>query len=105
MTNFLATTGWNIQWTLENYWAACVERFIVVDASSVDLYWPKYSIKEERWKNYLYPVSHQEIDFAFWMSLRSGLKGHERILDLPEVELWPPLSRESDDSDYAGKVS
>jgi hypothetical protein len=102
-TNFLSSTGWNIEWTLENYWAACVERFIVIDASSIDLYWPKYSFKEERWKNYIHPVSHQEIDFAFWTSLRSGLRGQERIINLPEIELRPPLSRESDDSYYACK--
>ena len=100
MTNFLRGTSWNVELTLDNYWAACRDRFIIVDAASLDLYWPKRSIQEDRWKNYSYPITHQEMDFAFWISLRDKIEYDSRIMKISEKELGFPLLWETDISRY-----
>ena len=50
MTEFLKRVGFQIEWDLNSYWQAVRERFIIVDSSSLDFYWPKYTNYEERWK-------------------------------------------------------
>jgi len=100
MTNFLRNTSWDIHLTLENYWDACRERFVIVDAASVDLYWPKHSFQEERWKNYQYPITHQEMDFAFWIGLKDQPEYDKKIMISPEKELGFTLSWETDSSQY-----
>lgn len=100
MTNFLQATDWDLKWTLEDYWAACMERFVIVDAASLDLYWPKYSLQEDRWKNYRYPITHQELDFAFWIGLGQKANYEKSIVGTPEKALGFPLLRETDLFNY-----
>jgi len=104
MTNFLKRTGWSIEWTLENYWSACADRFVIVDSGSLDLFWPKYSTQEDRWKDYRYPFTHQELDMAFWLSLIDRSTSEDQILDLPEKNLGFPLAREANVARYSNKA-
>ena len=68
-TSYLQRTGWDVQWTLENWWAALADRFVVLDAAAIDLLWVKYSQMEFRWRRYGPPSPLEEVDFADWMSL------------------------------------
>jgi hypothetical protein len=84
-TEYLDRTAWPMDWTLRDWWRVVAERFCIVDAGSVDLFWPKYSVREMRWTNY--NPSQQiwaELDFSSWMLLYSGF---DRIESFPEHRL------------------
>jgi len=95
LTRFLEKTGWDCEWTLQNYWEACVARFLIVDAASLDLFWPKYSLREERWKRYDFAVSHQEFDFGFWLRLVDEIPAMEIFLEQKATDVFQPLGREA----------
>jgi hypothetical protein len=79
-TEFLQRTGWTQRWTLEDYWRLMAERFCVVDATSIDLLWPKYATREMRWTNYseaAHPFT--EIGFRDWLLMHHGLHRLQRI--------------------------
>ena len=80
-SSFLASNSWNLQWTLEDYWNAVVECCIIIDSSSIDLFWPKYSILENKWHDSL-GVKYTPITNAFWMRIgETSLHPNESILD------------------------
>ena len=87
---FLESTGWNLQWTLADYWDALRRRFIVLDATSVDFLWPKYSRVEERWSMHR-GYYHEEVSFASWLSLQldEHVEANESLLDLPVKQFMP----------------
>jgi hypothetical protein len=81
-SEFLSRTGWDLKWTLEDSWKAFAERFVILDASSVDLYWPKHSSKEERNRRYDGHPLKIEIDFAWWLMIYGqNISPDETILD------------------------
>lgn len=83
-SDFLSETGWDLQWTLEDSWSAIASRFLVLDACAIDLYWPKYTNEEERWRTYDGSPRFQEIDFSFWLELFYGTNApNEQFLDDP----------------------
>lgn len=101
MTGYLENIGWPVKWTLSDYWSAVAQLFIIVDSAQLDLFWPKYSIQEERWKMYQFPMSHQEMDFAFWSYLRSGGWSEPRyFLDQKVSDEVLPLSYEANPRNY-----
>jgi len=82
-SEFLKRTGWIPRWTLRDSWEAMASRFAILDSSAVDLYWPKYTDVEERWRSYSGDPRFLEIDFAMWMMLRTRqLVPDEAHLDL-----------------------
>ncbi len=87
---FLESTGWDLRWSLSDYWDALRRRFIVLDATSVDFLWPKYSRLEERWSMHQ-GFYHEEVSFASWLSMVSGvgMKADETLLDLPFSQFMP----------------
>ena len=96
MASFLDRTGSRTKWSLKDYWKAVAERFVVVDSSSLDLFWPKYSHLEDRWADYTGSPSLSQIDMPTWFSLQSGsLIADEEILDQPLSEVGPVLSTEN----------
>lgn len=96
MASFLDRTGFRTKWTLKDYWRAISERFVVVDASSLDLFWPKYSHLEDRWADYNHSPSLSQVDMPTWFSLCFGsLIADEEILDQPLREVGPVLSTEN----------
>lgn len=67
MVNFLRRIGWEVQWTLDNYRLALAKHFVVIDSSSIDLYWPKYSAREHLWRGYT-PSLLEPVTFSDWLS-------------------------------------
>jgi hypothetical protein len=57
--------------SLQDWWSFVRDNLIVVDASSLDLFWPKYTSREYRWRQYDGPKTHNQFSFADWMSLQS----------------------------------
>lgn len=49
---YLESLGFNLKWTYEDSDYYRRELYIIIDDSMLDLYWPKYSNKEYRWRNY-----------------------------------------------------
>ncbi len=69
-SNFLQRTGWDIKWTLKDSWIALAQRFCIVDTVSVGLYWPKYSIEENRYRNFFGKHNVlEELTFKEWLDL------------------------------------
>lgn len=82
-TEFLQSTGWNIKWTLEDYWRMLVARFCIIDSNSVDLIWPKYNNREfGPWSSYrAQERGLTELGFGDWVSLCAGI---DSIKSIPE---------------------
>jgi len=80
-TEFLKSTGWDIKWTLEDYWRAVGSRFCVIDSVSIDLFWAKYSACEfGPWSSYrLKDFASTQIGFRDWALLFSGIDSVTRI--------------------------
>ena len=88
-SRFLNQTGWNLKWNTADSWNAFAQRFVIVDSSSIDLFWPKYTRKEERWRSYQGDPRWQEMDFAWWMMIRRGsIDINEAVLDEVWAEVW-----------------
>ncbi len=58
----------NLNFNLLDYYKLLANYFIVVDRDFVELYWPKYSSNENRFKNF-YFHDMEELCFADWLSL------------------------------------
>ncbi|WP_269622119.1 hypothetical protein [Prochlorococcus marinus] len=71
MTEFLKRNGHQITWRLDDYWKILRERFIIIDSSALDFFWPKYSHLEERWKNYNKNILFKEITNSDWLLLKN----------------------------------
>lgn len=57
---------------LDLSWKEALSQYLViVDASSLDLLWPKYSRREHLWIRYSDEHSKREVSFAAWVSLLS----------------------------------
>lgn len=92
--SFLARTNWTPQWTLGDWWRALADRFVVVDASTLDIYWPKYTSREFRWRRYGPQSPLEELNFADWLSLYAYPDNqlgalHDHLLDLDDW--WDPV--------------
>ena len=84
MSEFLNRNGHFLKWNLEDYWKVLSERFIIVDSSSLDFFWPKYTFKEERWKEYGKEIQFREISFADWLLIKENkLQINEDIINKP----------------------
>lgn len=68
-TEFLTKIGRDLNWTLEDSWAAFSDNFCVIDSSHLDLFWNKYSQREYRWLSYDSSIKFQELTFREWLNL------------------------------------
>jgi len=68
-SSFLEKTGWPLRWTLDDSLNAFQDRFIVVDNSSIDLLWRKYTVREDRWNSTDSSVRTAEMTFFRWLTL------------------------------------
>jgi len=70
-TSFLENCGEEIDWSLKGYWRAIADRFCILNAHEIDLYWRKYTRKEYR---HLVYTSHkyQQINFSDWLSFQTS---------------------------------
>jgi hypothetical protein len=99
-TEYLAAIGWDPAWTLRDSWRAYAELFCVVDAESLDLYWPKYQpTREYRRRSYHARRTDEFLRFSDWLRLYTGewrdADRWERILDQQPgaVARLPPEAR------------
>ena len=68
-SRYLAASGWPLRRTYEDSLAALAALYCVIDASGIDLFWPKYAAREYRWRNYGDSEILSEISFAEWLLL------------------------------------
>lgn len=83
MTEFLKSRGVLINWTLRQSWDELAARFIIVDSSSLDFFWPKYSFLEDRWKLDAKKEFAKELSFSTWLRiLENKIICDESLLDI-----------------------
>lgn len=71
---YLDKIGFEINWSLENWWQSLVDYFCVIDAESLDVVWTKYhdwKYEKRFYKNYD-AKSSRSIEFLDWLSLYSN---------------------------------
>lgn len=68
-SRYLSRSGWNLRNTIQDSVRALASVYCVVDASSIDLFWPKYTRKEYRWRTYGGHSTFEEVSFAEWVAL------------------------------------
>ncbi len=79
--NFLEATSWDLKWTLHDYWRAVAQRCIVIDSSSIDLIWLKYSLFEYKWIEQM-DMKYTMITNSFWARMGdSSVIPNETIVD------------------------
>lgn len=73
-----------LEWTLDHYWKSISERTVVLDSRSIDLFWPKYTSRENRWENYGVSFhQHEEVSHNHWEMIRTGtIFPDEAVLDV-----------------------
>ena len=76
-TNFLEKVGRKLLWTYTDSYDAIAEHFCIVDTTALDLYWPKYTRNEYRWRSYNSSrlADFDELDFKAWSRLYTGHHG------------------------------
>ena len=67
-THYIESLGFDLKWTHEDSDYYRRELFIIVDDSMLDLYWPKYTDKEYRWRNYYTKDAYHQVTFREWLS-------------------------------------
>jgi hypothetical protein len=81
---YLEKCGWDLKWTHRDSLDAIASKFLIIDTSSVDLYWSKYSRLEERWKSINAGLAFTEFDFATWLlNLDGRLQEDEDFVSRP----------------------
>jgi hypothetical protein len=68
-SKYFEKLGYTLDWTLEQSWKLIAKYFCVIDDSSIDLYWPKYDIRNEFRYKYYNKHSMQHVTFADWLFL------------------------------------
>lgn len=89
-TEFLKKTGWDLKWTVADYWQALADKFCIIDASSLDLYWHKvahHKFKENKYWCYDAVRNTDILSFREWFNIYTNLKNKQKI---PEEALTLP---------------
>lgn len=88
-SKYFEKLGHTLDWTLKQSWELLATYFCVVDDSSIDLYWPKYDVRNEF--KYKYYTAHtlQHMTFADWLSLYL-----QQVHHYPEEYLNAPFGNE-----------
>ena len=68
-SRFLERTGWDCDWSQQDWMLALRSRFIVVDGTSLDFFWNKYSSREILWRRYGQTPHLEEVTFGHWIEL------------------------------------
>jgi len=86
-TRWLERLGYDLDWSLEQYWEVVAQRLLIVDSSALNLYWPKYSSYENPWRTYSSRNAYEEISYSHWLSLKfRQIVRDDDLLDLPIFE-------------------
>lgn len=71
--NFCTRIGYDNELTLTNYQRALKELFCIIDAESIDLYWPKYKgLKEYQHRYYNGAHTYDLLLFNDWLAITQG---------------------------------
>lgn len=65
-SHYIESSGFDLKWTFEDSDYYRNELFIIVDDAMLDFYWPKYTDKEYRWRNYKTIDSLHQVTFMEW---------------------------------------
>lgn len=72
VATYLRNRGWSIENAAETWHRALAEEFVVVDSSSLDQFWQKYSKREYLWRRYGNNEPLRELDYGKWLTLKAG---------------------------------
>lgn len=72
LSQFLEKIGDIPDWSVQHYESVLRERALIIDADTIDIYWPKYSPREHRWRNYEPSSIHTELTHDVWLMLAEG---------------------------------
>lgn len=80
--NFLKKINFNFEYNLKSYYKSLRERMLVIDKSSIDLYWFKYSILDYT----KYKILEDKIDFLDWLNIYNNFENldFEELMKLEE---------------------
>jgi len=85
-TKYLESIGHDIVWTLEDSLVTYSDLFCVIDATSIDLYWNKYTKKEFRWLEYSGRSKFDEVAFRDWIVISASPRNldfiDESVIDI-----------------------
>lgn len=71
-THYLEHNDWKLKWTITDSLQCFKEMFIIVDAEMLDLFWPKYTKREYRWRKYKPEESPlDQLTFKKWLEIYS----------------------------------
>lgn len=90
LKRFMENLGVKIEPTLESYYRALKDQFIIIDASMINLFFCKYFGDEYKgWKNYKKMISHSAFTFMDWLTLykSSDLNLNEKVVDV-SYDFW-----------------
>ncbi|MCM1498986.1 MAG: WavE lipopolysaccharide synthesis family protein [Clostridium sp.] len=74
-THYLEKIGHKLLWTREDSNYVFSKIFIIIDAESIDLFWPKYTESEYRWRRYNKgEMILEQLSFADWFLLYQNCK-------------------------------
>ncbi|MCB2227335.1 MAG: WavE lipopolysaccharide synthesis family protein [Desulfarculaceae bacterium] len=73
LTQYLAQIGRPLQWTLADSLSVYRDLFLIIDKAQIDLFWPKYTRRENRWTSYGERSRMQELGFTDWLNLQQTL--------------------------------
>ncbi|MDP1842853.1 MAG: WavE lipopolysaccharide synthesis family protein [Sediminibacterium sp.] len=71
VTNYLDKLGVDWSWDINKSLELISKLFIIIDKETIDLFWPKYSVLENRWLSYDAIRTSQELYFRDWLILNS----------------------------------
>lgn len=77
-SHYIESCGHKLMWSIEDSDYYRRELFVIIDSSGIDLYWPKYSNAEYRWRRYQ-PDLLREVTFKDWFIDYTYNKSRRRI--------------------------
>ena len=90
-TEFLKKIGWDLKWTVADYWQALADVFCIIDRQILDIYWHKperHKFRENKYLRYDALRNTDTLSFLEWFNLYANLQNKDNI---PEKALnFPP---------------
>jgi hypothetical protein len=75
-SKYFEKLGYTLDWTLKQSWTLIAKYFCIIDSSLIDLYWPKYDLRNEFRYKYYSLHSLQNMTFTDWLSLHLKKVNH-----------------------------
>ena len=87
VTNFLRNIDKKPIFTIEDSLSTYRDIFLFIDKEQIDFYWPKYTNKDSRWRNFKKNI-YTEINFKNWLALYLGYYNEidDKNLFIPTLE-------------------